>query len=223
VTLSCQWSTVSLYRTLYRIPVSYPCIVSYPFCMYRILVLYPCIVSFMYKYVLRSHRIVGYQYTYKIHKIYNFSGIQLNTHLRIQSGIFEHEYTSRIRRIKHVFLNTIEYKQDTNGIRLDTILRENDTTSQYIIVVVHYIARINKNRPTSIRRRSDIQTHHRDRTDAHILTGTILRCTHSLPNFRFLGGHGHRGRVYPVRGPAHVVHDEAHEHEKRAVPLTMSS
>ena len=49
--------------------------------MHRILVLYPCIVSFMYKYVLRSHRIVGYQYTYKIHKIYNFSGIQLNTHL----------------------------------------------------------------------------------------------------------------------------------------------
>ena len=61
------------------------------------------------------------------------------------------------------------------------------SNNQYIIVVVHYIARINKNRPTSIRRRSDIQTHHRDRTDAHILTGTILRCTHSLPNFRFLG------------------------------------
>ena len=98
--------------------VSYPCIVS----LYRILsvlyVSYPCIVSFMYKYVLRSHRIVGYQYTYKIHKIYNFSGIQLNTHLRIQSGIFEHEYTSRIRRIKHVFLNTIGYKQDTNSIRM---------------------------------------------------------------------------------------------------------
>ena len=114
MTLSCQWSTVSLYRTLYRIPVSYPCIVSYPFCMYRILVFYPCIVFVLYEYVLRSHRIVGYQYTYKIQKIYNFSGIQLNTHLRIQSGIFEHEYTSRIRRIKHVFLNTIGYKQDTN-------------------------------------------------------------------------------------------------------------
>ena len=96
----------------------------------------------------------------------------------------------------------------------------------YMIVVVHYIARINKNRPTSIRRRSDIQTHHRDRTDAHILTGTILRCTHSLPNFRFWGAMAiqySRGRVYLVRGPAHVVHDEAHEHEKRAVPLTMSS
>ena len=26
-----------------------------------------------------------------------------------------------------MFWNTIEYKQDTNGIRLDTILRENDT------------------------------------------------------------------------------------------------
>ena len=81
MTLSCQWSTVSLYRTLYRIPVSYPCIVSYPFCMYRILVFYPCIVFVLYEYVLRSHRIVGYQYTYRIHKIYNFSGIQLNTHL----------------------------------------------------------------------------------------------------------------------------------------------
>jgi hypothetical protein len=44
------------------------------------------------------------------------------------TGIFEHEYTSKLRRIKHVFLNTTEYKQDTNGIRLDTILRENDTT-----------------------------------------------------------------------------------------------
>ena len=51
---------------------SYPSIVS----LYRIL-----IVSFLYEYVLRSHRIVGYQYTYKIQKIYNFSGIQLNTHL----------------------------------------------------------------------------------------------------------------------------------------------
>ena len=49
--------------------------------MYRILVFYPCIVFVLYEYVLRSHRIVGYQYTYKIHKIYNFSGIQLNTHL----------------------------------------------------------------------------------------------------------------------------------------------
>jgi hypothetical protein len=54
-----------------------PSIVS----LYRILVSYPCIVSFLYEYVLRSHRIVGYQYTYKIQKIYNFSGIQLNTHL----------------------------------------------------------------------------------------------------------------------------------------------
>ena len=45
-----------------------PSIVS----LYRILVSYPCIVSFLYEYVLRSHRIVGYQYTYKI---------QLNTHL----------------------------------------------------------------------------------------------------------------------------------------------
>ena len=45
--------------------------------MYRILVLYPCIVSVLYEYVLRSHRIVGYQYTYRIHKIYNFSGIRI--------------------------------------------------------------------------------------------------------------------------------------------------
>jgi hypothetical protein len=47
------------------------------FSLHRILVFYPCIVFVLYEYVLRSHRIVGYQYTYRIHKIYNFSGIQL--------------------------------------------------------------------------------------------------------------------------------------------------
>ena len=60
--------------------------------------------------------------------MYNFSGIRLGYAFENTVRYPEHEYTSKIRRIKHVSSNTIEYKQDTNGIRLDTILRENDPT-----------------------------------------------------------------------------------------------
>ena len=44
---------------------------------------------------------------------------------------------------------------------------------------------------------------------------------HSLPNFRFWAPC--HGGVLGVRPSRHVVHDEDHEHEMRAVPLTMSS
>ena len=42
---------------------------------------------------------------------------------------YMHLYTSKIRRIKHVSSNTIEYKQDTNGIRLRT--RYNSTLKRH--------------------------------------------------------------------------------------------
>ena len=103
--------------------VSYPCIVSYPFCMYRILVFYPCIVFVLYEYVLRSHRIVGYQYTYRIHKIYNFSGIQLgyafeNTVRYLRTWVYIKDTKNKTRILEYNRIRLYKqrrYKRYTNG------------------------------------------------------------------------------------------------------------
>ena len=111
-------------------------------------------------------------------------------------------------------------KEERQQPRLSSYVRLYPTTPKYYYSC-SLLHSYKKNSPRPNDHKPTTQTYRHDRTDARILTGTFLRCMHSLPNFRFWAPC--HGGVLGVRPSRHVVHDEDHEHEMRAVPLTMSS